>query len=451
MAEPITTSLAALAIAKFCGSVVVHVGYHEAHHLYREFLERWQEAAIDPKTGLPRNHDLQEASHQALREAALVLMMELAGRLDPKKPWLPRIIEHVREGKVFKVPIFDAGDNPQHKWLEALREAIESKSFGSLHDALVLNEDEVRHCFAGGDLCAALGPRVAERFLKWARQELQNCSGNEPSDFNVVVREGWFAGRGQPVTLAHVYCLFFREHLKRNPAVFRILVTDTLNEMRGKLDSLGASLTGELKALRERLDALPATSSKLDFSAFEQWLEPQLGEITNLLSGVATQLDAVARGQYELADKQGEILVAMTVLATEARRGNANAQAILDQIFNVVLDTKAGVEVLVDDAAEKNKTLGEIKSDTAAMRKAVTELTQQLAARGLKPADLSREELVRELASRVPNLEPEDLNRLISYALFKADITMRSGAAHWTGRTAGQHGPGLATATTMRP
>jgi hypothetical protein len=134
------------------------------------------------------------------------------------------------------------------------------------------------------------------------------------------------------VTLAQAYCLFFCEHLKHNPKVFRILVTDTLNEMRGNLDTLGPSLTGELKALHEKLDILAAAPSTLDFTKFEQWLEPQLGAIKDLLTDVKTQLDAVARGQRELADKQGEILVAITTLRAEVARGNPAAQPLLDEV-----------------------------------------------------------------------------------------------------------------------
>ena len=90
MAEPITISLAAAVVAKFCGEVVLHVGYHESHHFYRQFLERWQQAPIDPATGLPRNHDLQEASRKALRQAAqAAALVEGIRSLQPQFTRLP--------------------------------------------------------------------------------------------------------------------------------------------------------------------------------------------------------------------------------------------------------------------------------------------------------------------------------------------------------------------------
>lgn len=91
MAEPFSVSWGLLTLA-------VNVGYgflgNAAYANYREFLQRWQDAGTDPATGLPRNRELREASLNALRDAAQVLVMELAGRLDPAKPWLPRIIDH---------------------------------------------------------------------------------------------------------------------------------------------------------------------------------------------------------------------------------------------------------------------------------------------------------------------------------------------------------------------
>jgi len=121
MAEPITISMAALAVAKFVGySVGTHVIGGEAHHFYREFLERWREAPIDPATGLPRNNDLEQASQQALREAVLLLVMEFAGRIEPEKSWLSRWAQTLPGGGFLTRDIFAGARDPRRKWLEAL-------------------------------------------------------------------------------------------------------------------------------------------------------------------------------------------------------------------------------------------------------------------------------------------------------------------------------------------
>ena len=101
MPEPLTISAAAIVAAKFIGySVGSHTIGGEAHHFYREFIERWRESPIDPATGLPRNHDLEQASERALRSALLLLVMELAARIEPKKSWLTQWAEKLRPGRV---------------------------------------------------------------------------------------------------------------------------------------------------------------------------------------------------------------------------------------------------------------------------------------------------------------------------------------------------------------
>jgi len=98
-------SMSALVIAHFvrehgpkalefaCEHGAGHLVGGEVHHFYRQFIERWQESKRDPATGLPRNHDLEEAGEEALRAAVTLLVVELAGRIEPKKPWLTRKFE----------------------------------------------------------------------------------------------------------------------------------------------------------------------------------------------------------------------------------------------------------------------------------------------------------------------------------------------------------------------
>lgn len=337
MAEPLSISLGLLTLA-------INVGYgflgNEAHSRCREFLERWLDAAIDPQTGFPRNRELQAASRQALRDAALILVMELAGCVEPRKPWLPRIVEHIRAGNLFRIPLFDAGRDPQRDWVEALRDAISKDGFNALHDQVLVSEDDVRRYSSSDDFCAALGDKLATPFLDWARRELRTGQelviGKEPATFESLVRQGWQPSRshGPRVTLGHAYCLCFREHLKANPKVFRTFVCDTIGGMRGELDALATSLPGELQDLRAQIATLAAAPP--DFAAFERWLEPQLGALRELLADVKDQLDAVARGQRELANQQGEILVAIATLRTELARGNATAQAPLSELATFI-------------------------------------------------------------------------------------------------------------------
>ncbi len=359
MPEPITISAAAIAVAHFLGEAGHFVGHHaathivggEAHHFFRHFLERWRESHIDPATGLPRNHDIEEAGAESLRGALSVLVLELAGRIEPKKSWLNNWAAKLPMGGLLAKELFPGAQDPARRWLEALRGIVTHERVGHLHRSLKLNDEALRRCFAEGDVCQALKPAVAEAILEWTRFELSGHT--EPAEFELLVREGWdVPGARHRVTLAHAYCLFFREHLKYDPKAFRILVIDTVNDLRGQLHALGTDVSAGLKSLRDQLDALAPdnfAALKIFFTDFQQWLEPQLGDINNLLTGFQTQLDSLACGQSELNQQQGhikdflargqderrkehgEILVALTILRTEVARGNAVAQPSLDE------------------------------------------------------------------------------------------------------------------------
>ena len=357
MAEPLTTS-AGLLVAHFLADHGLgHLVGGELHHFYREFIERWRESPRDPDTHLPRNHDVEEASQHALRDAALILVTELAGRIEPEKSWLTRLAKDLPGGGVLAMEftLFPNAKEPHRLWLNALRGAILGNKFHHLHRYLKTKEENLLQCFAHGDVCNTLGPSLAEALLEWTRFELAGME--EYPDFESLVRGGWpvlssqkttdtsralvskgLAAKGdsvgvsQPdnVTIAHAYCLFFREHLKRNAKVFRIVMADTLTAMRGKFDKIGNDLTGEFRGLRDKLDSLVA--ARCDLPAFAHWLTPQLGGINQLLAGVKSQLDIVAHSQRELADRQSEILVAVTTLRAELARGNNTVQQALSEV-----------------------------------------------------------------------------------------------------------------------
>jgi hypothetical protein len=170
--------------------------------------------------------------------------------------------------------------------------------FERWHDQLVLNEQEIRECFRGGQ-CRLRGV-LAKHFFEWVELETQKYTG--PEGFADLVGCGWSVKPGAPaITLDQAYCLFFREHLKQRPEAFRIYVADTM---------------GDILAAQQEL------ASATDFSAFQEWLAPQLGELMGLAVGLDAQVRAVVEGQETLRADVGEIKVALLVLNTEAERGN---------------------------------------------------------------------------------------------------------------------------------
>mgnify|MGYP001296968977 CR=1 FL=1 len=97
MPEPVTTTLSLAALASFVwGAMVAEPAGAVVHGLYEKFIERWRDGAI----GHPQNQDLEEPSEKSLRAAALVLVLELAGRIDPEKNWLNRWAEKQSAGRI---------------------------------------------------------------------------------------------------------------------------------------------------------------------------------------------------------------------------------------------------------------------------------------------------------------------------------------------------------------
>ncbi|MBN8248660.1 MAG: hypothetical protein J0L84_14625, partial [Verrucomicrobia bacterium] len=345
MADPTTLGSLILGVGSALASGVAG---NEAHRHFRQ----WLETAADPATGLPRNHDLARASRESLRGAVQVLLLELAGRLAPKKPWLPAISQHLKDGKLGSVPLLEARDDPHWKWLESARSTVAGATFDEFHDLLRLSDDQVRECFREGEMCAALGRMLPQKLITWLGQV--SIPGKEPQDFKPLLNQGWEVKQGLTgrITLAHAYCLFFREHLKADPKVFNTFTADTLNALRTRLEQQGAQLATEMEQLNRatgqtrqllaeattRLDELKPLRAAVEklaaqppvFSQFEAWLTPQLGELKEHLAGVRDQLDALARGQGRLKEQQGEILAAITTFRTEVVRGNPDAALALE-------------------------------------------------------------------------------------------------------------------------
>jgi HEPN domain-containing protein len=360
-----TFSAGAFAVAHFVAEHAAgHIVGGEAHHFYRHFLERWSESPIDPKTGLPHNHDLENAGAEALRSALFVLVMELAGRIEPKKTWLNNWAAKIPGGGILTKEIFPGAQDPQRRWLDGLRKIVSGDGVKSLHRTLKLEESSLRQCFAEADVCQALGSASADSILEWAHLELAGWT--EHADFESLVRVGWeVPGTPNRVTLAHAYCLFFREHLKSNPKVFHILIADTLNDVRNHLMALGMNVTTELKSLRNELETLAPNnfaSLSLDFTQFQQWMEPQLGEINGLLSQAITKLDALTNGQ-------GEILIALVTFNAELRRGNETARGgLIDMISRLEhghAEQMTAHEKTQNDLATTRAEVGEVDSKVA--------------------------------------------------------------------------------------
>lgn len=321
--EPITlgTIIAAITGAftrdKIIESSVAGVMGNEAHRFYLKALDALKKNPMSADGGLPLNHDIENASMESLRAAARVLVMEVANTLDPQKPLLALLRDYFREGKFGKVPLLEAGRDPQRRWLWCLQEVIDGEAFGQFHaQRMRIDPDLFEPCFKknGANVCQTLHGQLAAKFLEWARMQIWAEGTKEPAAFETAVMRTVKTSAGD-VSLGQIYCLFFREHLKHKPEVFRIFSVLKLEDIKTKVDELCGRFVNvfdeQLSAIRnlEKLftDAMAMTWDKLDgvdehishvhAALVSLIIQAQADhqEVMGLLSGVATDVRDVKK------------------------------------------------------------------------------------------------------------------------------------------------------------
>ncbi|HEY0075018.1 MAG TPA: tetratricopeptide repeat protein [Abditibacteriaceae bacterium] len=201
------------------------------------------------------------------------------------------------------------------------------------------------------------------------------------------------------------------------------------------------------EALKEKITAEWVTSLEIfqrqhfrknPISPFEDALL-QIGVLPGRLIEMPETLQAVVRDEWfdllrvafrELM-KSGEHKEANIAFQNDILARLSDAPS-LDQIEEL-LDAKDAewtqrwhdtFDLLEEITANLDEVLGLLRHlpDEVANR-VIAALREELAAQGQIAGRLSQEELERELAARVPDLRPEELHRLITYALFKSDIS----------------------------
>ena len=266
----------------------------------RRLLARLADVSIDRSTGLPRNHDLQRTSADALRGTALALILEVAGQLEPRKPWVPAIAGFIRDGRFGRAPLLETFKRADLEWLACLEPIVRSERFVKWHDGLTLTQTDLLACFEprGLGLTGVLSARFKEWALRTAGED------HAPQAFFTALEQGWATGTDNKMLLhfGEVYSLFFREFLKCRPEAFRAFT--------------GYQLAGTNEAVRD----LAARAERTN-----ELLQASVGQSAELFADSASTMELLRGGQKELVNQQLSLLCALTALKTESCRGNQEA------------------------------------------------------------------------------------------------------------------------------
>ncbi|MCF3649534.1 ATP-binding protein [Synoicihabitans lomoniglobus] len=265
-----------------------------AHEKLKSLLTRSELFDLDPQTQLPRNHDLQQASRDAFRGAALALTWELAGRVQSEKPWLKSLGEALGAGKLRQLFSDDAiAGDPRRAWVMRLQAAISTQSFLDCHDKLQLNDAEIRSVLGQGR--SSLSDRLTSGVSEWVDREVG--SDGQPPEFQTLLHDGWQMSPEAPVLrFVDLHASFFAEYLKHRPEVSRIHVAQELADLRQSLDDEFSDLRGSFAAIDDQLGQLLRQQSQLALD---------IGEV---MATLATLNSARAHGDEQQRALTAEIL-----------------------------------------------------------------------------------------------------------------------------------------------
>ena len=287
--EPITlfgSLLATLSIKDYlldrCRDHLGEASEKGVRALLKHFFSKRNDAAI------PENHHLERAGCEALKEATRALLLGIHAQLEPKPPLFEAIRNHFKGGTLTAQPLIKLRHSPSHEWFKALQKLCnDESSFARLECKAAPVESNSIARF-GRDIDQATQREMHQRFSEWLDREMQNIPGR-PDFLDDFIREGWPVEKdgSERVTLYQTWCLFFREKLKDQPEVFRILVAHTLAEVAADVKELGA-LTTQQPSLDDFRDWLG-----LRLGALQDWLARQFDRVHEKLDDQVKLLHAI--------------------------------------------------------------------------------------------------------------------------------------------------------------
>jgi hypothetical protein len=213
------TVLAGDAIWESCKEVLKYMGADPLEKIGDSLLSRIQEGSLPP------NHNLDHALRNSLAKATRVLAWNIH---DPNLSPLSKLIKDRKASSLADRVLEMFRDNIRPKnetdrWLETLiEESQKPDNFKDFSLDLVLTGNQLTSLLRE-QMDHRLRDYIQREFLAWSNRHLAEVP-NKPKNFDEYVLNGWpFPDSGgHKITFYEVFCLFFREELKKNPVVSRI-------------------------------------------------------------------------------------------------------------------------------------------------------------------------------------------------------------------------------------
>ena len=307
MIEPVTATIGLGAIWEFLkhGIEATNLGF-EAKQAYHHLLEHFKERLNDDK--LPANHDLRLAVEESLLEAARAFALGVNEQLDPKPTLFQAVGSYLKDFDSRR-PILDRLKVSGSGWVkELLEESQRAQGSRGIAAEFILDENEAT------TLLLESAPdkfkqRVTDAFADWLNRRVQDAA--KPSCVDGFLTNGWPLEKDgtERINFYEAFALFFREKVKHKDAVFKILIAQTLAEMRQDMKAMRE----DVKWLREaKTDLTPAAFTELKqtieslrptFEQFLKWMDERLARIENLLNEVKVDVGEVKATTHRIESK----------------------------------------------------------------------------------------------------------------------------------------------------
>lgn len=292
------------------GIEALNVGI-EAKHGYLHLVEHFKERLRDDK--LPANGELRLAVEESLLEAARAFALGVNEQLDPKPTLLQAVGSYLNDLDSRR-PILERLKVSGSDWVkELLEESNRAHGKHGIAAEFILDENEVTTLLLN-KAPEEFEKRVTAAFADWLNRRVQNAA--KPSCVDGFLANGWPLEKdGQKrITFYEAFALFFREQLKTKEKVFKILVAETLADMRR-----------DMKAMREDVKWLRAAKADLNpaqfaglkqiveslqptFEQFQKWLDERLARIEGLLIEIKADVGEVKATTHRIESKLDDAL-----------------------------------------------------------------------------------------------------------------------------------------------